>query len=100
MQLECNICFYSVRILDYTRTSPWTGQRERRVRLHAPVQRGNGQKLPLVNAELGDIFVCFHILRCPLLDSRPGVEVEHLRNKKKRGLVCDWKMCNKLIATV
>lgn len=60
------------------RTSPWTGQRQRWVRLHALVQRGHSQKLPLVNAELGDVFICFHILRCPLLDSCPWVEVEHL----------------------
>lgn len=63
-------------------TSSWTGQRQRRVRLHALVQRGHGQKLPLVNAELGDVFVRSHVLRRPLLHGGPRVEVEHLQREK------------------
>lgn len=64
-----------------TRTSSWAGEPQRGVRPHALAQRGHSQKLPLVNAEFGDVFICFHILRCPLLDSRPWVKVEHLRIK-------------------
>lgn len=59
-------------------TSSWAGEPQKGVRPHALAQRGHSQKLPLVNAEFGDVFICFHILRCPLLDSRPWVKVEHL----------------------
>lgn len=69
----------------FTGTSPRTGERQRRVRPHAPVQRGHRQKLPLVNAEFGDVVVRSHVLRRPLLDSCPGVEVEHLWKKGLEG---------------
>lgn len=36
-----------------------------------------------MDAEFGDIFVCSHVLRRPLLDGRPRVKVEHLRAKSR-----------------
>lgn len=74
---------FLVQIIGFvcTRTSPWAGERQRWVCLHALVQCGHSQKLPLVNAEFGDVFICFHVLRRPLLDSCPWVEVEHLMKK-------------------
>lgn len=69
-------------------TSPRAAQRQSGVRLHALVQRGHRQELPLVNAEFGDIFVRFHVFCRPLLHGRPRVKVEHLRSKSRGGFDC------------
>lgn len=82
------------------RTSPRAAQRQTGVRLHALVQRGHRQKLPLVNAELGDIFVCFHVLCCPLLHGCPRVKVEHLRSKSRAGFDCRFISATFLVSSL
>lgn len=65
-------------------TSPGAAEHQGRVRLHALVQCGHGQQLPLVNAEFGDVLVRSHVFCRPLLHRRPRVKVEHLRVNSRR----------------